>query len=224
MSNFYDTVLLREEFNLAQRLQKNTEFARYVTIQYEDRVTGETKPVLSTPTSNMYPEIYIVDYKMPVYVGVGQLRNDYHATAKITLSEPVLSNRRADHGPNVIWSSNFEPFNNHIRQDWICTGNAWTVAKDNGLWHLIISLGALLNQDEFVCAEAVHIDSSAYDYWLRRGRKPVSNIIWPLDILTKPVIAVVPTEKAKIKIVKKAPEQQQQQTQHSTKKITIIKK
>lgn len=222
MSNFYNTVLLREEFNLVQRLQKNNEFARYVTIQYEDRVTGESKPVLSTPTSNMYPEIYIVDYKMPVYVGDGQLRNDYHATAKITLSEPVLSNRRADHGPNVIWNSNFEPFNNHIRKDWICTGNAWAVAKDNGLWHLIISLGALINQDEFVCAEAVHIDGSAYDYWLRRGRKTVSNIHWPLDILTIPVITVVPTEKAKINIVKKTSEQQQ--TNLSAKKITIIKK
>jgi hypothetical protein len=219
MSAFYENVLLREEFNLVQKLQKDTEFAKYVTVKYEDRVTGEIKTVLSAPTADKYPEIYVADYRMPVYVGEGRLRNDYHGTARITLSEPVLSNRRADNGPNVDWDSNFEPFNNHIRKNWICTGNAWSVAKDNGLWHFIISLGALINQDEFVCAEGTHIDAAAYDYWVRRGRKPVTNIKWALDLLTRqPPIRVVPTEKPKISIVRKTPEQQ------LAKKITIIKK
>lgn len=222
MSTFYDTILLREEFNLVQKLQKDAEFAKYVTVKYEDRVTGESKTILSSPTANKYPEKYLVDYRMPVYVGEGQLRNDYHGTAKITLSEPVLTNRRADNGPFVEWNSNFQPFNNHIRKDWICTGNAWTVAKDSGLWHFIISLGALINQDEFVCAEGVHIDREAYDYWVRRGRKPVTNIKWALDLLTKPTITIVPTEKPKITIVKKTPEQQL--VQQPIKKITIIKK
>ncbi len=222
MSTFYDNILLREEFNLVQKLQKDAEFAKYVTVRYEDRVTGETKTVLSSPTADKYPEKYLVDYRMPVYVREGQIRNDYHGTAKITLSEPVLANRRADNGPFVEWNSNFQPFNNHIRKDWICTGNAWAVAKDSGLWHFIISLGALINQDEFVCAEGVHIDGEAYDYWVRRARKPVTNIKWALDLLTKPTITVVHSEKTKITIVKKTPEQQP--VQQAVKKITIIKK
>ena len=222
MSAFYENILLREEFNLAQKLQKDTEFARYVTVRYEDRVTGETKAVLSSPTADKYPEIYVVDYRMPVYVGAGQLRNDYRATARITLSEPVLSNKEAHNGPLVNFNSNFEPFNNHVHQNSICSGNAWVVAKDNGLWHFIISLGALMNQDAFVCAEGSHFNGAAFNYWIERRRQPVTNIKWPLDLTTRPTITVTPktttVEKPKISIVRKLPEQQ------PVKKITIVKK
>jgi hypothetical protein len=94
MNTFYEDILLREEFHLEQKLQKDAEFTKYVTVRYEDRITGEIRHVISTPTADRYPpEIYIVDYRMPVYVGVGQLRNDYYGTAKIILSEPVLQNR-----------------------------------------------------------------------------------------------------------------------------------
>jgi hypothetical protein len=227
MSAFYDNVLLREEFNLVQKLQKDTEFAKYVTVKYEDRVTGETRPVVSTPTADKYPEVYIVDYKMPVYVAEGRLRNDFHGHAKITLSEPVLTNKTADHGPHVEWRTNCKPFNNHVSDTWVCNGNgqnsAWAVAKNLGLWHFIIVMGKLINQEPDVSANAVHMSSSAYDYWVRRGRKPVTNINWPLDLLTKPTITVTKatttTEKPKISIVKKMPEQQP-----TVKKITIIKK
>lgn len=231
MNPIYETVLLREEFNLVQKLQKDAEFSNYVTVKYEDRVTGEVKPILSTPTADKYPEIYIVDYKMPVYVSEGQLRNDYRATAKITLSEPVLSNRRADHGPDVKWNSNIVPFNKHFNgTTTICSGNAWIVAKDFGLWHFIISMGALVNQDEYVCdPDGGHFNPAANDYWVRRGRKPVTNIKWALDLLTRKTITIVPqtappattTDKPKITILKKTPEQQVQQP---VKKITIIKK
>lgn len=220
MNDFYENVLLREEFHLLKELQDDHEFKKYVTVKYEDRVTGEIKPVTTIPTANRYPEKYIVDYRMSVFVANGQLRNDYNGTAKITLSEPVLTNRRADNGPLVEWSSNFEPFNNHVRKDWICTGNAWTIAKDHGLWHFIVSLGALINQDEFVCSEGGHINELAYDYWVRRDRKPITNIKWPLDLTTRKRIEVFskPTQKPKISIVKKTAEKQ------PIKKITIIKK
>lgn len=219
MSIFYDNILLREEFNLVQRLQKDAEFAKYATIKYEDRVTGEVKAILFTPTAEKYPEIYIVDYRLPVYIGEGQLRTDYQATARITLSEPVLSNKRADHGPHVNWRSNITPFNKHFNgANTICSGNAWIVAKDFGLWHFIISMGALINQDEYVCdPNGGHFNPAANDYWIRRGRKPVTNIKWPLDLLTRQTISVIPSEKPKINIVRKAPEQQPV-------KITIIKK
>ncbi|MDR0894532.1 MAG: hypothetical protein LBN06_04440 [Prevotellaceae bacterium] len=229
MSIFYENILLREEFNMVQKLQKDAEFAKYVTVQYADRVTGETRSVLLDPTAGKYPEIYIADYHMPVYIGAGQLRNDYDATVRITLSEPVLSNRQADNSPMVNFASNFEPFNNHVHQTAICSGNAWAVAKDNGLWHFIISLGALINQDAFVCAEGSHFNPRAYDYWIQRRRRPVNNIKWPLDLTTRPTVTVISKatnnveaaiiEKPKIAIVKKPAQQTLQQA-----KITIIKK
>jgi len=83
-------------------------------------------------------------------------------------------------------------------------------------------LGQLMNQNRDVCAESAHWDRAAFDYWVRRGRKPVTNIKWPLDLTTRPTITVTPktttTEKPKISIVRKSPEQQ------PVKKITIIKK
>jgi hypothetical protein len=222
MSQFYEDTLLREEYKLVVKLQQDAEFVKYVTVKYEDRITGIAKSVLNLPTANKYPEKYIVNYKMPVYVSEGNVRNDYNATATITLSEAVLNNRNAANGPHVEFSSNFDPFNNHVKQTWICTGNAWSVAKDNGLWHFIISLGALINQDEFVCAEGVHIDKDAYNYWVERRRRPVTPIKWPVDLLTRKEIKVVskPTTdvKPKITIVKK------NQEQSPAKKITIIKK
>ena len=217
MSDFYEDVLLREEFKLVQKLQKEAEFAKYVSVRYEDRVTGETKTVLALPTAEKYPETYVVDYRMPVFVGVGQLRNDYHGTAKITLSKPVLTNKQADHGPFVVWNSNFAPFNNHILQNSICSGNAWVVAKENGLWHFIISLGALINQDAFVCAEASHFNPAAYDYWVLRRRRPITSINWPLDLTLNPPITVIPIDGPIINIVRRTPEQQ------PVKKIKIIR-
>jgi len=220
MSTFYDNVLLREEFFLVQKLQKEDEFTKYVTVKYEDRITGEIKPILSTPTAEKYPEKYIVDYRMPVYIDEGQLRTDYQATAIITLSEPVLATKSADRGPDVKWNSNITPFNKHLYGNTtICSGNAWSVAKDFGLWHFIISMGALVNQDEYVCEpNDGHFNPEANEYWIRRGRKPVTNIKWPLDLLTKSTIKVVPTEKHKIAVVKIMPEPK------NIKKITIIKR
>jgi hypothetical protein len=93
MSAFYEDILLQEEFSLVQKLQKDAEFTKYVTVRYEDCTTGKIRLVISTPTADRYPKIYIVDYRMLVYVGEGQLRNDYHSTTKIILSEPVLQNR-----------------------------------------------------------------------------------------------------------------------------------
>lgn len=243
MSNFYEEVLLREEYNLVAKLQKEKEFAKYVDVKYEDRITGEKRSVLLPPTANKYPEIYIVDYRMSVFINNGQLRHDWHGTAKILLEESVLTNRHADKIPTVHFNSNFGLFNNHVSKNSICAGNAWVVAKDNGLWHFIISIGALINQDEFVCAEGYHFDGEAYNHWVNRRRKPVTNIKWPLDLLNKGNIVVeskkkndVPeVGKKKISIVKKTSVQSEipvkktikivsKTTQQPQKKIKIIKK
>ena len=243
MSNFYEEVLLREEYNLIVKLQKNKEFAKYVDIKYEDRITGENRNILLPPSASKYPEIYVVEYRMPVFVNDGQLRQDWHGTATMRLTEPVLANRHANQGPHTEFTSNFEPFNNHVHQNSICSGNAWIVAKDNGLWHYIISLGALINQDEFVCAEGSHFNGNAFNHWVNRGRNPVTNIKWPLDLLSKGNIVVETkesndepvVEKKKISIVKKASGQTDtpvkktikivsKTSQQPTKQIKIIKK
>lgn len=217
MSDFYENVLLREEFYLVQKLQKDSEFAKYVSVKYEDRVTGETRHVIFTPSADKYPEIFIVVYHLPVYIANGQIRNDFLGTATITLSEPVLVNRtqyinyHADfNGPNVAWVYNFQPYGIALfspDSHGVCSGTAWNVAKDFGVWHFIISLGALLNQDKFVCGN---------------NSIPATNIKWPLDLISKSTITIISkekiTEKRKISIVRKKEEQP------TVRKITIIKK
>lgn len=198
MSNsFYEDTLLKEEYNLVVKLQQDIEFKKYVTVLYEDRILGIEQPVSVHPTGARFPEKYIVHYKMPVYVSRGQLRQDWEGVATIELSEPVLTNKHSHHGPHVNFHSNFEPFNNHVLQNSICSGNAWAVAKENGLWHFIISLGALINQDEFVCAEGNHFSRDAFNYWVSRGRKPITNIKWALDLISKHENQIVFTEKSK---------------------------
>jgi len=201
MSNsFYEDTLLRSEFNLVARLQLNAEFSRYVNVSYEDRILGEQRSVLNPPTGARYPERYIVEYRLPVYYTARELRTDWRGVATMELSEPVLTNRHSNHGPHVTFTSNFEPFNNHVRQHAICSGNAWAVAKDNGLWHFIISLGALINQDEFVSADGAHYDYSAYQHWQSRGRRPVTNINWPLNLLSTE-IPINKIERPKVDII-----------------------
>lgn len=209
MSNsFYEDTLLRQEYNLVARLQQDTEFTKYVAVSYEDRMVGGVLSVLVQPTGPRYPEKYVVEYKMPVYVSPGKLRRDWEGTATILLSEPVLTNKHSHQSPHVTFHSNFTPFNNHVRRDSICSGNAWAVARDNGLWHFIISLGALINQDEFVCAEGGHFNRAAYDYWLTREQKPVTNIKWPLDLLSRPDLFLIKKENdaPPLTITLKAPE------------------
>ena len=192
-NNFYEGTLLRQEFILVAKLQQDAEFSKYASVSYEDRNTrsGEVQSVDVQPSGPRYPEKYIVDYHMPVYVEPGQLRRDWHGTVTMLLSESVLMKEHSNQAPHVTFHSDFTPFNNHVRRDMICVGNAWAVARKNGLWHFIISLGALINQDEFVSAEGSHYSDEAYRYWVTRDRKPVTNINWPLDLLSQPDIVVV---------------------------------
>ena len=184
----YEDILLREEFRLIQELQKDKEFSRYVTVKYKERFGGEVKSVLSSPTGNKFPETYIAVYQMPVYVSAGQLKNDFRGTATIVLSESVLRNKSADNAPHIDWQANCIPFNNHVTDRVICNGygstSAWGAAKDLGIWYLIIVMGLLINQDPSVTPdEDCHMNSGAYNYWVRRGRQPVTPIKWPRNLL-----------------------------------------
>jgi hypothetical protein len=183
-NNFYEEILLKEEFRLIVKLQQNAEFSKYVSVSYEDRGTVKVQRVAIPPSGPRYPEKYIVEYRMPVYVSRGQLRQDWHGTATMLLSETVLTNKHSHQPPHVTFHSNFTPLNNHVKQDWICVGNAWDVARDHGIWHFILSLGATINQDAFVTADSRwHLSEEAYKDWVARNRMPVTDIKWPLNLL-----------------------------------------
>jgi hypothetical protein len=200
MSNsFYEDTLLKEEYKLVALLQQDAEFNKYVKITYEDRIDGEERDVTISPNGVRFPEKYTITYNLPVYISPGQLRKDWSGKIVVELSEKVLTSKRADLGPYLKeFRSNFCPFNNHVTQTRICDGNAWAVAKDHGLWHYIISLGALINQDEFVTADGSHFDGAAYNYWITRGRKPVTNIKWPLDLASREEEKIIFIEKKKL--------------------------
>jgi hypothetical protein len=201
--SFYEDTLLRQEFILVARLQQDKEFSDYVRVLYEDRMSGEERAVgAEPPPGPRYPEKYIVEYRMPVYVSSGQLRRDWQGRATILLSEPVLTNKHSHHAPHVTFQSDLTPFNNHVRRDSICSGNAWAVARDHGLWYFIVSLGALINQDEFVSAHGPHYSKEAYNYWLARDQKPVTNIKWPFDLLDRLDLTPVPIQAPVINITK----------------------
>lgn len=208
-NNFYEEILLKEEFRLIVKLQQNAEFSKYVSISYEDRETGKVQPVAIPPSGPRYPEKYIVKYHMPVYVSRGQLQQDWLGTATMLLSDTVLMNKHSYQAPHVTFHSNFTPFNNHVTHDWICVGNAWAVARDHGIWHFIISLGATINQDPFVTADQPgHVNSEAYKYWVARNRLPVTDIKWPLNLLDEGKIVMTRTA-PRVEVPLAAPEKRQ---------------
>lgn len=228
MSNFYNDTLLKEEFKLLQQVQRDQEVQKYIAISYEDQVSGSRKNISETPTTGLYPEKYFVEYNLPVFSSRGQLRNDFKAQIEISVNQTVLQGKSADNGPHTIYSSNFKPFNNHVSNDWICTGNAWKVAKDHGLWYYVLALGALINQDGIVTNEDYatamkDIDPEAFEYWIERGKRPVTPINWPWDLgMRAGGITIIsnpnPTPKLTIKKVSS-------ENQGSTaNKISIVKK
>jgi hypothetical protein len=244
MSNFYNDTLLKEEFNLLQQVQRDREVSKYITISYEDQITGVERQISLAPSNDLYPEKFFVKYRLPVYVAPGQRRDDFEAVAEITINEEVLKSKISDNGPHTVYSSNFRPFNNHVTDTWICTGNAWHVSKDHGLWFYILALGALVNQDGIVTdhERRQHINPEAFDYWVERNKRPVTRIHWPWDMgMSGGGISILPTIVSpqsppitikkvgsenqgsvvnKISIVKKSSES----TSHEPKKISIIKK
>jgi hypothetical protein len=185
MSNFYNDTLLKEEFKLLQQVQRDREVSKYITISYEDQVTGAERQISLAPSNDLYPEKFFVKYRLPVYIARGQKRNDYEANAEITINQEVLKSKSSDNGPHTVYSANFVAFNKHIlEKNTICNGNAWQIAKDHGLWYYILALGAMINQDSIVTDERSnsHFNPDAGAYWVERGRRPVTPINWPWDM------------------------------------------
>lgn len=241
MSKFFEETILKNEYEHILKFQDFGNISTYIRVFYFNRITGQ-KQAIHTPPQNGYPYKFEVIYTIPVYESKGRLRNDFTATAIITVTEEQLTKRLNGFAPSVEFSANLIPFNNHVKDTWICIGNAWHVAKDNGIWHFIMCLGALINQDIFVTDDENpnHINPSAFQYWAERGKKPINNIKWPLNLLTlideakgikvgkapdKPLINIIPKAKpSNESIVKPLNIVKKDSATSSIPKITISRK
>jgi hypothetical protein len=200
MSETYE-IRLRKEFELLQKLQRhpnvNNSTIR-ITVEYKERLNGKIfKSVLETPTCPVYPNSFRVTYKMPMYVGEGQLKNDWQATFLFSVSEKTLMDPNSELGVEIE-GDNFPggsiPYNNHISKGWVCTGTAWSVANQGfGIWYFIISLGCLFNQEKFIMVYRIeddpqyklhHLNYDAFLYWKDvRKMQPNNKIDWPFNLI-----------------------------------------
>lgn len=207
MSNETYEIRLRKEFELLQKLQRhpsvNNDIIK-ITIQYKDRLRGgDYKSVLENPSSGLYPNSFRVTYKMPVYVGPGQLKRDWQASFLFSTPENILMNPSSKLGVEIEggnFPSGSVPYNNHVSMGWVCTGTAWAVANQGfGIWYFIINLGCLFNMDRFMMVAneeedpvygVHHLNYDAYLYWKNeRNMQPTNKINWPFKLMDIPTFS-----------------------------------
>lgn len=177
----YENQRLRKEFENIRKLASHKEMRNVLEIKYKDRVTGKTHNILEQTNPAKYPEIYIVKYKMPVYIEEGQLKKDWEGTLTITLTKRVFESQAI---PSHPFSYNEEPFNQHVGRRYpngICTGHIWDLAKHYGVWYFIIGIGGILNLErEWLDENAGHLNYDAHEYWkVTRKMEPTNKINWP---------------------------------------------
>lgn len=195
MSQIYE-IRLKKEFDLLQRLERHPSVKGIIKLYYIDRLNGGNyKSILETPTSGVYPYKFKVTYSMPMYVGEGQIKNDWSASFLFEVPENILMDPDSKLGVQIEGNDgNFpegsKPFNNHVSTGWVCTGTAWGVANQGfGIWYFIISLGCLLNQEKFMMAsedadENRHLNADAFRYWKNvRKMQPNNHIDWPFKLM-----------------------------------------
>ena len=196
MSQIYET-RLKKEFEYLQKLERHPFNNKgIIKLYYIDRVSGGSyRSILETPTSNLYPNKFKVTYSMPMYVGEGQIKNDWSASFLFEVPEDILMDPDSKLGVQIEGNNgNFpegsKPFNNHVSTGWVCTGTAWGVANQGfGIWYFIIALGCLLNQEQFMMAsddadENRHLNADAFRYWKNvRKMQPNNKIDWPFKLM-----------------------------------------
>ena len=180
----YEKQRLKKEFENLCKLASYKEMKDVLEIKYKDRLTGKVYNVLQPDPLDRYPEVYMVTYKMPVYIGRGQLKNDWEGTLTITLTRQVFESKAI---PNHPFSYNEKPFNQHVGRNYpngICTGHIWDLAKNCGLWYFIIGIGGILNMEkEWLDEDAGHLNYEAHRFWKEvRKMEPTNQIKWPLDL------------------------------------------
>lgn len=196
MSQVYET-RLKKEFEYLQKLERHPFNSKgIIKLFYIDRFGGGSyRSILDAPTSALYPNQFKVTYSMPMYVGEGQIKNDWSASFLFEVPEEILMDPESKLGVQIEGNNgNFpegsKPFNNHVSTGWVCTGTAWGVANQGfGIWYFIIALGCLLNQEKFMMAsddadENRHLNADAFRYWKNvRKMQPNNKIDWPFKLM-----------------------------------------
>lgn len=195
MSKTYE-IRLKKEFELLQKLERHPNVKGIIKLFYIDRIAGGGyKSILEDPQGGMYPYKFKVTYTMPMYVGEGQIKNDWSTSFLFEVPENILMNPESKLGVEIEGNDgNFPagsiPFNNHVSPGWVCTGTAWGVANQGfGIWYFVISLGCLLNQEKFMMAsepadENRHLNAAAFRYWKNvRKMQPNNQIDWPFKLM-----------------------------------------
>lgn len=193
-------IRLKKEFDLLKKLQLHPNVKPYLTLYYKERLGGGNyKPITSEITSKstddkglpciLYPNKFKFTYTMPMYLGVGQLKEDWSASFLIDVPESVLMDPNKSLNMEIEGGSFKEkPFNNHCTNSWVCTGTIWDIAQGCGLWYFVMSVGCLLNQDRIVTPadasdEHRHLSAEAFRYWKNdRHMQPITDIKWPFNL------------------------------------------
>jgi len=194
MSSETYEIRLRKEFELLQKLQRHPNVNNStikITIEYKERLNASIfKSVLEKPSCIVYPNTFRVTYKMPMYVGEGQLKNNWQATFLFSTPEDILMNPNSKLGVEIEgghFPQGSLPYNKHISPGWVCSGTAWSVANQGfGIWYFIIGLGCLFNQEKFIMDDdgKAHLNGDAYRYWKDvRKKQPNNKIDWPFNLI-----------------------------------------
>jgi hypothetical protein len=180
-------IRLREEFNNLRKLQRQKGMESIFTIQFVDRINGGKQSIDNEPSSNnLFPEEYIITYKMPIYIERGRLDTNWSGDFEVTVSKDLLMRSSSSSKPtNSLDTSNGVPFNHHIGKGFFCIGGVWSVAKDFGIWYFIVGIGGVLNQEKIWMEDngEGHMNREAYDYWKNaRNKEPINDIKWPYTL------------------------------------------
>ena len=183
-------IRLAKEFANLQALQQDPRVDGIVNIEYNPAESGnrdEWVSIMVRPKNGLYPHRFKIEYHMPMYVGPGRLERRWHAAFVLDAPEHVLMDPRSNN--NVELYEGFPcgvPYNNHVGAGWVCSGSAWAVSRNMGLWYFVICLGCLLNQEEFIMAGEPHLNAEAFHWWVeQRHKRPNNDIRWPFDLLEK---------------------------------------
>ena len=195
-------IRLEEEFRLLTKLQRHPNVSKYLQIFYKERMGGGAYKSILEPIESagrteqgtpitLHPNKFKFTYTMPMYVGEGQLINDWSASFLFEVPESVLMNQNKSLKMSIEggeFPDGRVPFNNHVSKTWVCTGTIWDIAQGSGLWYFVMSVGCLLNQDRIVTPaddrdENRHLNSAAFRFWKRdRNMAPITDIKWPFNL------------------------------------------
>ena len=195
MSQTYE-IALRSNFERMQMLEKLLQ-GRWLKIYYQERGNnGPFKSVLSPKSASYYPNVFKVQYTMPMYVDTGgdtpALDRNWSQVLIFTLSEDAILGN-ASIGVEIdggAFPSGKKPFNKHVDNGWICCGNFWAVSREQGgLWYFAQIVGALLNLDaKWMDTEGGHLNPQAALWWRNSRRyKPTNDIKWAFNLLSHAV-------------------------------------